>query len=61
MNISFDKVKEIANRYGIEVITVEEGQGGYIDDETGVLKKSFTDGLFKFFDIENDCTGMSDV
>jgi len=37
MKLTFDKVKEIADRYGIGVKEVPEGEGGFIYDETGTV------------------------
>lgn len=41
-----EKIKEIANRYGIGIEPAENGEGGYIDDETGIVKDTFLDGIF---------------
>lgn len=50
-----EKIKEIAERYGIGIEPAENGKGGYIDDETGTIKDTFLDGIFgSFFETEED-------
>jgi hypothetical protein len=36
-----EKIKEIAERYGMGIEPAENGKGGYIDDETGAVKDTF--------------------
>ncbi len=47
--LSSEKIKEIAERYGIVIEPAENGKGGYIDDETGELKNTFFDDEFGHF------------
>lgn len=38
-SLTFEQIKEIADRYGIGVKEVSEGEGGFIIDDTGIVYK----------------------
>ena len=46
MKLAFDKIKEIADRYGIGVKEVPEGEGGFIYDDTREVHKHLPSGIF---------------
>lgn len=49
MNINRNQLELIANRYGIEVSYVEKGKGGFIVDESNVIRKSVVEDIIKEF------------
>ncbi len=56
MKLTFEQLKEIADRYGIEIKKVPEGEGGFVVDETGVVHKNLPPEIlenilkFEYFD-----------
>ncbi len=56
MKLTFEQLKEIADRYGIEIKKVPEGEGGFVVDETGVVHKKLPPEIlenilkFEYFD-----------
>ena len=47
MNFDFEKIKEIADLYGIIIEEVEDGQEGFVVDTTGEVRKSLPLGLIE--------------
>ena len=59
--LSFEKIKEIADRYGISIELAENGEGGYIDDvEYQILQKrislplSFISGMYDGLKVQRE-------
>lgn len=38
MNLSFEEIKEVGDRYGITVTKAKNGKGGFITDESGEIR-----------------------
>lgn len=52
--MKFEEIKEIADRYGIKVCKVKKGQGGFVVDESGEVKKKLPRHLIDgFLGIDN--------
>jgi len=67
MSLSYDEIKEIADRYGIGISQVEKGKGGFITDETGIVRDSVLEDIKESFNhpitviIEEDSLAYNDL